>query len=419
MVVLSVGCRVIKLASWKARPPQEGWKAESIGFIMKKGLLVKFLLGFLISFITISEGIAQEEHAGIDFLIDRSVINADDPDEQEIIELWKGYITSDEYKNRDSIYWSFDKMAVPDYFLWPLGMGNLRSRTPKVQCKVIGVFPVKNGYYNLKSSFSHVDKDGIAHLDGIVSIYAKKFDGTYLLVNSSQYFSEIWRKEQVGNITYYVHPEHEFNRKEAERMSAFNLEMARKFKVKPIQFEYFVTNYARQIVRLWGHDYMPKMYIPAQSGGVADIDNKIVYSGNNSEYYPHEVVHLYTYEKVTTRTHFWIQEGIATYFAGSGGKDFDWHLNELKTFLQQNPVFRLNDLNELNVYIPNGKHMTDFRYVIGGLIAREIYNKRGIQGLVSILKTGPSNTEFFRMIKVKLGVERNEFENYIRKLATQ
>ena len=199
-------------------------------------------------------------------------------------------------------------------------------------------------------------------------------------------------------------------------MSKFNQEMAKKFDMEPLKFEYFVTNYARQIVRLWGHDYMPKMYIPAQSGGVADIENKIVYSGNNSEYYPHEVVHLYTYAKVTTRTHFWIQEGIATYFAGSGGKDFDWHLNELKTFLKDNPDFRLNDLSVLNVYLPNGKHMTDFRYVIGGLISREIYKKRGIKGLISALKTGPSDSEFFRMVKVKLGVERSDFEKYIREL---
>ena len=60
--------------------------------------------------------------------------------------------------------------------------------------------------------------------------------------------------------------------------------------------------------------------------------------------------------------------------------------------------------------------MTDFRYVIGGLIAQQIYEKNGVRGLVKALKTGPSNQEFFRLIKVKLGVERKEFETYIRNL---
>lgn len=360
--------------------------------------------------------IAQEEDNGIDFYVDQSVINANDSDEKKIINLWKSYISSDQYKVRDSVYWSYDKMIIPDYFMWPLNTTTLLSRTPKLQCKVIGIFPVENGYYNLKGSFSHVDENGVAQLDGIVSVFAKKFNGKYLLVSSSQYFSEVWQKEQVGAITYYVHPEHKFDRKEAERMRKFNQEMAEKFEMEPLQFEYFVTNYARQIVRLWGHDYMPKMYIPAQSGGVADIENRIVYAGNNSEYYPHEVVHLYTYAKVTTRTHFFIQEGIATYLAGSGGKDFKWHVHKLASFLKENPDFQMNDLDALDDYIPNGEHMTDFRYVIGGLICQAIDEKSGVRGLISALETGTSNQEFFRLIKVKLGVERKDFENYIRLL---
>ena len=359
-------------------------------------------------------GCSQEK--GMNFMVDPSVINANDPDEKEIIELWKGYIESGEFKNQDSIYWSFDQMKVPDYFLWPLAMNSLLTREPAVQCKVIGIFPAENGHYSIKSSFSHVDEDGIAHLDGIVSVYAKKFDDQYLLVNSSQYHAEVWEKHQIGNITYYVHPEHPFNKDDAERMSAFNQDIAKKFDMEPMKFEYFVTNYARQIVRLWGHDYMPKMYIPRQTGGVADIDNQIIYAGNNSEYYPHELVHLYTYAKVTTHTHFWVQEGIATYFGGSGGKDFDWHLNELKTFLHDNPDFRLNDLKVLNVYIPNGKHMTDFRYVIGAMISQEIYKKEGIEGLIESLHTGPNDEDFFALLKDKLGVEKENFETYIRSL---
>ncbi|MEM9896894.1 MAG: hypothetical protein AAF789_11030, partial [Bacteroidota bacterium] len=250
------------------------------------------------------QSFAQHKESGVNFLVDRSVINANDPDEKEIIDLWRGYIQSGQYKIRDSVYWNYDKMIIPDYFMWPLNTRTLLTRLPKLQVKVLGVFPVENGHYNLKSSFSHVDARGEVHLDGIVSVFAKKFDGKYLLVNSSQYHAGVWQKERIGNITYYIHPEHTFDRLEAERMSLFNQEMAIRFDVEPLKFEYYVANYARQIVQLWGHDYMPKMYIPVQSGGVADIENKIVYAGNNSEYYPHEVVHLYTHAKTTTRTHF-------------------------------------------------------------------------------------------------------------------
>jgi len=378
---------------------------------------IRFWLVALLAVLLLTlESCQENTEQKIEFIVDASVINANDPDAQEIISLWQGYIKSGEYKNRDSVYWSFDQLEVPDYFMWPLLYSNGFTGDAQVQCKVLGVFPVEHGYYNVKSSFSHVDENGEVQLDGIISVFAKKYEDQYLLVNSSQYYAEVWEQHQVGNITYYVHPEHPFNQEDADKMHAFNQEMAQKFDMEPLKFDYFVTNYAREIVELWGHDYMPKMYIPKQSGGLADIENRIVYAGNNSEYYPHEVVHLYTYAKVTTFTHFWVQEGIATYFGGSGGKDFAWHVNELKTFLDENPDFRLNDLSVLNVYIPNGKHMTDFRYVIGALITQEIYQKEGIQGLIESLETGPSDEAFFALLKSKLNVDQSNFETYIREL---
>ena len=80
------------------------------------------LLGFLLIPLA---GFAQEETSGIDFYVDQSVINADDPDEKEIINLWQNYIESNQYKVRDSVYWSYDKMVIPDYFMWPLNTATL------------------------------------------------------------------------------------------------------------------------------------------------------------------------------------------------------------------------------------------------------------------------------------------------------
>ncbi|MFD2566894.1 hypothetical protein [Pseudotenacibaculum haliotis] len=352
----------------------------------------------------------------VNIIIDKNVENAEDPNEKEIIKVWSEYLQSGEYKNPETKFWDQSQYQIPDYFLWPVGMKTLKDRTPKVQCTILGVFSVENDHYAIKTALTHINKEGDSVLEAILSVYAKKINGKYLLVNSSQYHKGVWQKEQVGNITYYVHPNHPFDLKAAQKMNAFNEKMAKTFKTNPISFDYFVSNYSREIVRLWGYDYMAKIYIPGQTGGLADINNSIVYAGNNSEYYPHEVVHLYTHQTYDNGYHFWLDEGFATFMAGSGGHDLAWHTQKLKEFLAKNPDFIIS-FKKLRGYIPNGLHSTEFRYVIGGLICKKIYEKRGMTRLLEGLKTVKTDEELYGFIEKELGIKAKDFTDYIRKTA--
>ncbi len=145
----------------------------------------------------------------------------------------------------------------------------------------------------------------------------------------------------------------------------------------------------------------------------ANYDN-IIYAGNNSAYYPHEVVHLYTYAKFRNQYHQWIDEGIATLLGGSTGHPLRWHLSKLAKFLQENPSYPLNNLDSLAKDIPNGEYTTDFRYVIGGLICQKIYEKEGKFGLFDALQSGKSESDFFSLVENKLGITRGDFGQYIR-----
>ncbi|MEM6700508.1 MAG: hypothetical protein AAF599_19035, partial [Bacteroidota bacterium] len=197
-------------------------------------------------------------------------------------------------------------------------------------------------------------------------------------------------------------------------MNEFNQKMAQKFEIAPIQFDYFVTNNTTQTNQLLGYDFNRYSYMPIRSGGLADNYNTIIYAGNNAAYYPHEVVHLYTYKKFTGQYHTWVDEGIAAYFGGSTGYYLDWHLQKLKTFLAENPDFPLDDLTALQQDIPNGEYTTDFRYAIGGFLMKQIYEKEGIQGFFDALQAGKEEEDYFRMLKEKLGVTKNEFADYIK-----
>ena len=377
---------------------------------MKRTLLLLFLFFSFTAY--------TQNDSSFEVKIDANVENANDPEEKEIIALWTAYLQSGEFQNSETTYWDTSQYRIPDYSLWMVDLRSLRTRTPKVQCTVLGVFKVENGHHVIKTSLAHLDENNTIVLEAILSVYAKKINGKYVLVNSSQYHQNVWKKKQFGAITYYIHPLHQFDEKDASRMNAFNEEIAKIFKVAPISFDYYVSSYSREIVRLIGYDYMSKIYIPGQTGGLADIHNRIVYAGNNSAYYAHELVHIYTYELFPDADHFWLNEGFATYMGGSGGKDLAWHTKKLKAYILKNPDFEIS-LAKLRGYIPNGEHHTEFRYVIGGLICKKVIEKHGMSGIIDGLRTVDTDEDFFKFIKEKLGVTKEEFSAYIKKVATE
>jgi len=352
---------------------------------------------------------------GIDFYIHKEVTNANGKVEKQLIELWQNYISNGHFQDLKSPYWSFENMNVPDENFWAIDLVNLKKKEYKVQCKIIGIFEVENGYWSLISSFSHIDEFEEIHLDVISSVYAKKINGKLLLISSAEYLKTVFEYQKVGSINYYIHPFHKFKIEEAEQMNIFNIEMAKKFGVNPLKFDYFVASNARDIARTWGYEYMNRMYNPSGKGGIASWRNMIIYSGNNSSYFPHELVHLYTYNVVAKDPHLWVGEGIATLFSGTSTYSFHEHMVKLKQFLAEYPEYDLSDISKLKKTIPNGEYKSDFRYVIGALLMKNIYEKEGIKGLIESLKYGTSDEDFHLLIHDKLEVTKDSFGEYIKK----
>ena len=357
---------------------------------------------------------SNKNKSGIIFYVDKNVTNAEGKNEKEIIHVFKKYLKSETFRKKENPYWDFEGMNIPDDYLWALDMYNLNDRTPAVQCKIIGIFPVQYGFYALKSVFSHTNENKEIEIDNIITVYAKKINNEFKLSSSTQYHMKSWEEKVIGNVTYYKHPEHKFNIDEAKKMDKFNDSISSVFEISPLKFDYFTAKYSREIAQVLGHDYMPRMYRPEQTGGIADINNNIIYAGNNSEYYPHELVHLYINEKANNNRHFLIEEGIAALVGGSSGYSLEWHLRKLNEFLAESPEYNLDTIDELKTDIPNGEYLTDFRYVVGGLICKNIYEKEGMQGLYDAMESGQTNKDFYNLVYEKLGVKKDDFGKYIK-----
>jgi len=253
----------------------------------------------------------------ITFHINSNIKNVEDDYFKEITSTWKSYINEREFVREGNEYWNYDGMARPDYSYVSLLLEIYRivREGKKMQCTFMGLIPVEKDFYLLKTMYSTVD-DEITELNHIISVYVKEKEGKYYFYNGTQYCKHVFQNEKVGDVNYIVHPDHEFNAEDAKKMNEFNVRIAKLFEVDPLEFDYVVANNSGDLGEIMGLNFFSYSYQPVQSGGMTDNFNRIVFAGNNSAYYPHEVVHLYTNAKFPRQYHPWVDEGIAAFFGG-------------------------------------------------------------------------------------------------------
>ena len=377
------------------------------------------MLAITLSIIGCSESTEAEQHADalptLSFYINDSVTNAGEENEKEVINLWKDYLQSKMFQRSDGPHWSYEDAPRPDQFLFRIQRFLSRPSNKKLQCNIIGVYPVDHDHYALKSMFSMInDTTQQVELKNIVTVYAKKVDGAYKLVNSMTYNKLKLESRAIGDIMYYIHPNHKFEKDDALKMDAYNKRIASIYEMDPLKVKYFVCNNTRDLSYLMGMDFTEYTFKPVPTGGMAETTNNTILAGNNSSYYPHELVHLYTYNRFGYKAHSWFDEGIAAYYGGSSGFTLEWHLDKLKSFLAVEPDYDLSDLTALQIDIPNGEYMTDFRYAIGGLICKLILEKHSQEGIWDALQSGTTEDDYFAFINTKLGVERENFSDFIK-----
>ncbi|MBW7913466.1 MAG: hypothetical protein H3C54_07165, partial [Taibaiella sp.] len=125
-----------------------------------------------------------------------------------------------------------------------------------------------------------------------------------------------------------------------------------------------------------------------RTGGNADPMDKTIYSGNNSEFYPHELVHVYLtniqVEANGTGNSTMAHEGISTYLGGSGGYTLDEHLHILADYARQNKLTTIDEILGVEGGMV-GEKETDAMYTIGGLIAKITDKKAGYKGILELI----------------------------------
>lgn len=385
-------------------------------------LKIKLLFLILLYFVSCQ---AQEKKIvpqKINLQINYNVTNKYNPDAKEILQLWEDFLSKDSLSNpykQDAIdFWlKSDQVPMPNNFLSLLR--DIKKNTGKSIETVISLIPITKDTFYLKTMFTYslVDANKIQlELDNILTVYAIRTNTGFKFMSLPQWYINNWGIKNVGKISYCFAKSHDFDNTQALKLDSFNNKICHLFNSEPLSFTYFIGKNVMDAYQIMGFDFAPDAHTVNQIGAIFNSYNKCIFVGNGAEYYPHEVVHLYTnkfWGKDGFYYHSWFDEGIATLFGGSRGYPLEWHLEKLNFFLEQNPIETLNDISKLTT-VPNGEYMTEYNYAIGGLICKRIYESKGMDGLFDLLKSGSTDEDFYKAIEKHFGVKRADFGTFIR-----
>ena len=219
--------------------------------------------------------------------------------------------------------------------------------------------------------------------------------------------TEKWKTVSKESLTYKISPNKTINETEiAEQLNDIN-KICKFFNCNPISITYYSCIDPKELFEIKGFDYNPMMYVD-KTGGLADYGN-IIFSGNNSEIYTHEIVHIYTNTLFPNINKF-LDEGIATYIAGSGKFDYAWHREKFEKFLTENKDFDFKEhIDPYERLYFEGE--TSIPYLTAALILERTKRVYGDKKIIELLK---SEKEFWQALNL-VGLTQENINEELRK----
>lgn len=244
-------------------------------------------------------------------------------------------------------------------------------------------------------------------IKAIYNLVANRIGNEILFSKYLDFATKDWNIIQASNIKYYISPSKIPNLDEIEKQRIEVNKISDFFDLKPFAISYYSTISPRETFELKGFDYHPMMYADKSGGFYQGKD--IIISGNNSEYYTHEIVHAYT-TRLFPDIHYFLDEGIATYFGGSGKFGYEWQKDKLRKFIIENPDFKFEDHLDPyeRIYF---EEETPIPYVAAALICERTIRLYGKQKLFEAFK---NKKEIIEILKA-FGLTNKNINQELRK----
>jgi hypothetical protein len=346
----------------------------------------------------------------VNYDIDTTVFKVAKP-----LNLWVDFLNTKD-DSLGSKYWNLKevkKYGQTSYFLikkeLQFGMDNYLKLLSYSNIKVLSVKKIDE-YFKITSIMEFKPKGKTCNVQYIFHVYAGIENGELKLFNPLEINTKLnFNSTTIGYIKYQYPKFQDFDYELAKKQNDYLINLSEKFKVNIDTVDYYFANSNAELLKARGFDFLIATSGEEIPSGKADPKNRIVYASGIGEYYPHELIH-FLLNPHFPNCHLWINEGVATYFGLSRGKELGWHLKKLNKHLLKHPEINLNNMLELKTL----DQYTDYRYVLGGLIVKKIFEKGSYQLVKKMLDAGEEDTNFYSAIEKYLGIKRQELNLIIR-----
>lgn len=258
-------------------------------------------------------------------------------DNKIIIATLKSFlIDKDDFEKADK-YWVSEeivKYKFPYYDLYKIESSKHGDHF--FQPTLLEILPTNNPSQKiLKLAYiGHLPTTRENQIKAVYNLMANINDKEVKFSRYLDYITKTWKTEKIGKITYKISPDKLSNKNEMEHQLVDVRNICEFLECNELPVLYYSCIHPVELFNIRGFEYHPMMYADS-SGGFADHGN-VVFSGNNSEKYTHEILHIYTSTYISGINKF-LDEGLATYLGGSGKFDYKWHRAKFKKFLEYNP----------------------------------------------------------------------------------
>ncbi len=340
------------------------------------------------------------------------IIDKTDKTNHIIIETLFEFLKTKNTSLTENKYWvisDFQKYIYPYFDI--NNIENSRYGSDFFKPTLMEIIPTENQNQKIvKIAFiGHNNETKENQLKSIYNLIANIKQDKILFSRYLDYSTKNWTSitDVKMGLTYKISPNKIANEIEIAEQKNDIEKLCHFFKCNPIYLTYYSCVNPKEIFEIKGFDYNPMMYLD-KTGGLADYGN-IIFSGNNSEIYTHEIVHIYT-SNLFPKIDKFIDEGIATYIAGSGKYYYEWHRKKLDKFLSENKDYNFathTDAYE-RIYFENE---TSIPYLTSALILERTLRIYGKEKLIELLK---SENELWTTLKT-VGLTKENINEELRK----
>ena len=370
---------------------------------------MKQILLILTTFLTLACN-GQEPKQSQFALTVSPIIDKTDKTNQTIIETLTEFLktkNSSLTENKNWLQSDFQKFIYP--YLDIYNIENSKYGSDFFRPTLMEIIPTeKPSQKVVKIAFiGHNNETKENQLKSIYNIVANIHQDKVLFSRYLDFTTQKWKTVTKGSLTYRISPNKIINDTEIAEQEKDIDKICNFFQCKPIAITYYSCINPKELFEIKGFDYNPMMYVD-KTGGLADYGN-IIFSGNNSEIYTHEIVHIYANTLFPNINKF-LDEGIATYIAGSGKFDYAWHREKFEKFLTENKDFDFKEhIDPYERLYFEGE--TSIPYLTAALILEHTKRVYGDKKIIELLK---SEKEFWQALNL-VGLTQENINEELRK----